>query len=727
MIDPAHIGWTWGGENGIKEELRFGPENTYRYPQNRVDGTGQRREKRMDRFRGQLVTRLLAGLALGVLFLAGGFFFVGKFLTRDLLIRQELHYNIPEPYQEQFAAEWAAFAREQQAQLKQLAQQKLPYLERYISVIPQAKAPIITLQLRCSPDQDENIRQKFDDLVARYALATVEARNSRIKNKLTQIQMQISRLKAQQEKSLRQLVGERGKVDTENPDSTVSKITSDPTLRNDQGKGMEPSGTHSTSDTDFRAQLDLSKYIISQSKPFSRFQLFVLVVFALGGFLLGIGPPGGYLRVHEKKSAQPPRELCRSITSASSELTVSSSPTTFDTATAPQAVATVPRKKANREPEQTILPVVERITVDKVGTATERTEPESEPEVDIEVKPPTPRDHEEHSEENIETIPLAQPEENGKITGEEPVEKETERHLLQQEILLSEIVVSKRKKIIDSTKDIADDSVQAAMESELLPNVEEEITSNPKPEPSPEPVLSESEESIVTPEQESIPVVAIDLNKDMPTAPATGTTGAPRSKYDTLADLIEKLRPQVRCPAIVISALKPQEVSPRLTVNLAVTLTRRALRVLIVEADPSNKELATLFGLPEEPGFFEWRRGAAWISHTTHRTQLVGLSVMPAGIPNESQKNPDLELWREKHRWGNLSKDFDVVLLYYPSALAVDPQSTEQIMGVHLRDMAHGILALTRSAKQIEKTAQTVVDNLADHTAQLLAIIPIIA
>jgi Mrp family chromosome partitioning ATPase len=612
----------------------------------------------MDRFRGNIVTRLLAGIAFGVLFLAGGFFFVGKFLTRDLLIRQEFHFKIPEPYQEQFATQWAAFAREQQIQLLQLAQKKLPYLARYVSAIPQTKAPIITLKLRCSPEQDENIRRKFDELAANYALATLEARISRIKNKLTQIQMQILQLKAHQEKYMNMILGGRETAEPENPDTTVSKIIHDPIIHNDQRKMMEPSEILSSADKDFCAQLDLSKYIISENKTFSRFQQFVLVVFALGGFLLGIGPPGGYLHVHEQKSAQTTRELCRSITTASSEPAVSSFPTTINTATAPQAVATVPQKKRDRKSEQTILPVVERITVDEAGTAKERAEPESEPEVDIEVKPPTPRDREEHSDEKIKTITLVQPEENDIIAGEEPVS-------------------------------------------------------------------SESEESMVAPEQESIPVVAIDLNKDMPAAPAAGTPGAARSKYDTLADLIEKLRPQVRCPVIAVSALKPRDVSPRLTVNLAVALIRRALRVLIVDADPSNKELATLFGLPEEPGFFEWRRGAAWISHTTHRTQLVGLSVMPAGIPNEPQKNPDLELWREKHRWGNLSNDFDVVLLYYPSALAVDPQTPEQIIGVHLRNLAHGVLALTRSTKQVEKSAQNVVDNLADHTAQLLAMVPI--
>jgi len=658
----------------------------------------------MDRFRGQIVTRLLAGIAFGVLFLAGGFYFVGQFLTHDLMIRQQFPFKISESRQEQFSTGWATFAREQQVQLLQLAKENLPYLARYVSVIPQTKNPIITLRLRCPPDADEKIPKKFNELVEAYT---------------------------------------------------------------DYRNAMEQSEVISSSDAVFHAQLDLSELYTAKTYPFSRFQQFVLVVFAFAGFLLGIGPPGGYLHDNEEETEKTPREICRSITSASSELALWS-PTTFDTTTATQAVVTIPKKKTHREPEQTVLPVVERITVDEAG---------------VEVKPPTPVVHEKPGQEKIETIPLAQPEENDIIEAEHPEaeplwqdnkiieaipeepaetaqetksveipdeesesifeekevpvekpavttdEKEIENHSRQQEVLLSEIMMPEKKRDIDSTENIADDPAKAAIEPELEPEPKPEpepvSTSKPQPERSPEPVPSESEESIVAPEQESIPVVAIDLNKDMPSAQAAGTTGAARSKYDTLADLIEKLRPQVRCPVIAVSALKPKDVSPRLTVNLAVTLIRRALRVLIVEADPSNKELATLFGLPEEPGFFEWRRGAAWISHTTHRTQLVGLSVMPAGIPNEPQKNPDLELWREKHRWGNLSNDFDVVLLYYPSALVVQPQSPEQIMGVHLRNMAHGVLALTRSTKQIEKSAQTVVDNLAEHNAQLLAIVPI--
>ena len=714
----------------------------------------------MDRFRGQIVTRLLAGIAFGVLFLAGGFYFVGKFLTHDLMIRQQLPFKIPESRQEQFSTGWAAFAREQQVQLLQLAKEKLPYLARYVSVIPQTKNPIITLRLRCPPDADEKIPQKFNELVEAYT---------------------------------------------------------------DYRNAMQQSEVISSSDAVFHAQLDLSEDNIARSYPFSRFQQFVLVVFAFAGFLLGIGPPGGYLHDNEQEPEKTPREICRSITSASSELAVLSS-TTFDTTTATQTVVTIPKKKTHREPEQTVLPVVERITVDEAGTATERNEPKPgefdtpekletpqdieppptkkpkpepepkpKPKVDEVVKPPTPVVHEKPGQEKIETIPLAQPEENDIIEAEQPEaeplwqnnkiieaipeepaetaqetqsveipdedsesifeekeipvekpaatmdEEEIENHSRQQEVLLSEIMIPKKKKDIDSNENIANEPAKAAIEPEPEPESEPEPVepvpdttkvepvspSKPQPEPSPEPVPSESEESMVAPEQESIPVVAIDLNKDMPSAQAAGTNGTARSKYDTLADLIEKLRPQVRCPVIAVSALKPKDVSPRLTVNLAVTLIRRALRVLIVEADPSNKELATLFGLPEEPGFFEWRRGAAWISHTTHRTQLVGLSVMPAGIPNEPQKNPDLELWREKHRWGNLSNDFDVVLLYHPSALVVQPQSPEQIMGVHLRNMAHGVLALTRSTKQIEKSAQTVVDNLAEYNAQLLAIVPI--
>lgn len=559
----------------------------------------------MSHFRGHIVTRLLAGVALGTLFLAGGFYIVGKFLTPDLMIRQQLDFRIPESCQDRFSTQWAAFAQEQKVQLLQLAKHTLPDLAGYVSVIPQTGDPIIALRLRCPPNVDENIHKEFNELVAAYT-----ARRNAI----------------------------------------------------------EQSEVISTSDVVFHARLDLSKSHIDKSYPKSRLQQFVLVIFVLAGFLLGIGPLGGYLQPHNEESEQIPRELFRSLPSVSNE------------------------------PEPTVLSIVERKPVEHAGTATERAEPEPEPEpeVDVEVNPPALGNHQEHSQEKMEVIPLVQPEKE-EIPEKKPAammgEEEMEQHFLQQEMLLSDI------------------------------EVEEEIPL--EPQPSHEPAQSESEEFTLEIERQSIPVVAINLNTDTPSAQTAEESGAARSKYDTLADCIETLRPKIRCPVIMISALNPQEVSLRLTVNLAVSLIRRALRVLIVEADPNSKELTTLFGLPEEPGFFEWRRGAAWISHTACNTQLVGLSVMPAGIPNEQQKHPDLELWREQHRWGNLANDFDVALLYYPSALTEDPHTPEQIMGVHLRTMAHGVLALTRSARHIEKTAQTVMDHLADHTAQLLAVVPI--
>lgn len=557
----------------------------------------------MDRFRGHIVTRLLAGIALGTLFLAGGFYCVGKFLTPDLMIRQQLVFRIPEPCQEQFSTQWAAFAQEQKVQLLQLAEHTLPLLVRYVSVIAQTEGPIVTLRLRCPPDTDDAVHKKFNELVAAYTA---------------------------------------------------------------QRNAIEQSEVISASNVVFHARLDLSELRLDKTYPKSRFQQFVLVVFALVGFFLGIGPPGGYLRTPKEELAKSPQESHPFITTAPSE---------------PKPIAS---------------PIEGKKPVEQAEIAAEEAKPESEPEPEIEF--PSLWGHEEEHQENLGTIQPAQPEQEGRFE-ETPAaimndeEEEMEHHSRQQEILLSEV------------------------------NIEEEVSS--EPDPFHEPTHSESEEFILELEQQSVPVVAIDLNKDMPTAQAAGMTGAARSKYDTLADLIETLRPQVRCPVIAISALNPKDVSPRLTVNLAVTLIRRALRVLIVEADPSSKELATLFGLPDEPGFFEWRRGAAWISHTTSNTQLVGLSVMPAGIPNEPQKQPDLELWRETHRWGNLANDFDVVLLYSPSALAEDPQTPEQVMGVHLRTMVHGFLALTRSTKQLETHTQTVVDNLADHTAPLLAMVPV--
>ena len=238
----------------------------------------------------------------------------------------------------------------------------------------------------------------------------------------------------------------------------------------------------------------------------------------------------------------------------------------------------------------------------------------------------------------------------------------------------------------------------------------------PQQEDEPDIPLDEPPESVQEPpaeeeplESQGIPIIAIDLNKDEP-GTGVGAGSGWQAKYDRLARLIADLRQEAgNCPAVLVGDEMKKECSPRFVVNLAISLTRRRLRVLLVAAEAGVGEVEELFDLADRPGFYEWRRGDAWVSQAAKDTPLVGLTVMGAGNPSQAQLDTELDLAHETHRWNNLSNTFDVVLLYAPGALAHDARAEL----VHLQSLATACVAMTRQ----QRHAQTLRDQLARRLA----------
>ena len=224
---------------------------------------------------------------------------------------------------------------------------------------------------------------------------------------------------------------------------------------------------------------------------------------------------------------------------------------------------------------------------------------------------------------------------------------------------------------------------------------------------------------------ESAPLATINLREDQVGSKDGLVGGGWGRHYDHLADTIERLRDEVSCPAVIISALDTAEVSARLAVNMAIALTKKSLRVLLVEADQDSSDLAQVFELEQEPGFFEWRRGAAWVSQAAHATQLVGLSVMPSGLVSAEQGGTEIDLNKELHRWGNLPNNFDVVLLYSPAALIAEPQSLQQRGAAQLPDLADGVVCLARPRHDTSEVAVRAEAILAGRKARLLGVVAV--
>jgi hypothetical protein len=194
---------------------------------------------------------------------------------------------------------------------------------------------------------------------------------------------------------------------------------------------------------------------------------------------------------------------------------------------------------------------------------------------------------------------------------------------------------------------------------------------------------------------------------------------------EPFAAAIEALREHTSCPIILISALKPDQASPRFAADLAILMQRRRRRVLLVEADADSHVLAEkVFDVAIEPGFFEWRRGEAWVGQVSSETHLRDVTFMPAGAVSAEQGVPDLDLDRESHRWANLKNNYDVVLLYGPSALLPKTKTPQQHAATHLRHLIDGLFALT-SAKNTTKVEKQLLSNFPHLTSQLLSVVAV--
>ena len=243
-----------------------------------------------------------------------------------------------------------------------------------------------------------------------------------------------------------------------------------------------------------------------------------------------------------------------------------------------------------------------------------------------------------------------------------------------------------------------------------------------EPDLATEPLLPRSPISGLT-----VPVVPVDLEKDHPTVTQVESPAGGQQHYGTVAELMKGLFNDYPCPVVLLGGPEPKEVSARLAVNLAIALTVRRKRVLLVEADQATKDIADIFELPDSAGFFEWRRGEAWISRAAQKTQLTGLSVMAAGIPSAEQQTTQPQLGREAHRWANLANQFDVVLLYSPAALAPKGQSPAQVGAAQLLDLADAALLMTRAAQkgpqEYAGLSEQVAGMVGQHKVRLLGII----
>jgi len=212
--------------------------------------------------------------------------------------------------------------------------------------------------------------------------------------------------------------------------------------------------------------------------------------------------------------------------------------------------------------------------------------------------------------------------------------------------------------------------------------------------------------------------------------------------YDRLAEMIEELSAEKRA-VVLISDVERGRATLRAAVNLAIALSRRQKKILLIEADAGSNDLAAVFdvtgsdnvpaaesddrqvpsgGSPE--GFFQWRQGLRWVSQVVVKTSLAGVDFMPVGSPSQQQCADDFDLSRERHRWGNLRGNYDAILLYCPAALSGgEDTGPRQVVASQLLDLADVVVALSTNGGNLSEQTDKVEKILQGHVAVLLDLV----
>ncbi|MBC7172810.1 MAG: ParA family protein [Polyangiaceae bacterium] len=120
-------------------------------------------------------------------------------------------------------------------------------------------------------------------------------------------------------------------------------------------------------------------------------------------------------------------------------------------------------------------------------------------------------------------------------------------------------------------------------------------------------------------------------------------------------------------PIVAVASAKGGVGKTTLTMNLAVALARRGLRVIVVDSDPNGGVSAAVNAHRRiQKGAFDIVCGAASVAEALVTTRMDGLRVLPAGgtalsIEQVESAQTHVQAWRAL--LGKLAKSADVVLL----------------------------------------------------------------
>jgi capsular exopolysaccharide synthesis family protein len=162
---------------------------------------------------------------------------------------------------------------------------------------------------------------------------------------------------------------------------------------------------------------------------------------------------------------------------------------------------------------------------------------------------------------------------------------------------------------------------------------------------------------------------------------------------------------------LAVTSAKAGEGKSSVTVNLAQTMARAGLRVLIIDGDPRRAGLHWVFKVPLAPGWTEVLAGRIHWSQTVSPTATPGLAVVAAGHPASGRP-----LEHPAQIITEMREQFDYLLVDSPSVLSRHGPD-------NLIARADGVVVVLRAAYARIRFVRQALARLREEKAKVLGLV----
>ncbi len=182
--------------------------------------------------------------------------------------------------------------------------------------------------------------------------------------------------------------------------------------------------------------------------------------------------------------------------------------------------------------------------------------------------------------------------------------------------------------------------------------------------------------------------------------------------YNSLRTNIQFLSADRKIKKLVITSSSPMEGKTTVTANLAISMAKAGLKVLIIGSDLRKPRLAKLLNVPMSPGLTNILIKDTDITKAITRNENYNMDIIPSGPvpPNPSEL---LGSTKMKVLLQKLEKEYDYIIMDTPPALLMTDAA---VLGQH----ADGVILVVAHNKSTYDMVDGTVENLKNAGANIV-------